>query len=58
MNLQDVLLIGGMGYVGRKLQEPLLKAGYKVHVIDRKARNKKETKILNFMNVCFQMNLY
>lgn len=36
MNLQEVLLIGGMGYVGRQLQEPLKAAGYKIHVIDRK----------------------
>lgn len=35
MNLQEVLLIGGMGYVGRKLQEPLLKASYRVHVLDK-----------------------
>jgi len=48
MNLQDVLLIGGMGYVGRKLQEPLLKAGYKVHVIDRKAPEQKGNKNIEF----------
>jgi UDP-glucose 4-epimerase len=35
MNLQEVLLIGGMGYVGRQLQGPLLKAGYRVHVLDK-----------------------
>jgi UDP-glucose 4-epimerase len=37
MNPQEVLLIGGMGYVGRKLQRPLLKAGYRVHVLDKTA---------------------
>ena len=41
MNLREVLLIGGMGYVGRQLQEPLIAAGYKVHVIDRKAPEQK-----------------
>lgn len=41
MNLQEVLLIGGMGYVGRQLQKPLMAAGYKVHVIDRKIPEQK-----------------
>jgi UDP-glucose 4-epimerase len=41
MNLREVLLIGGMGYVGRQLQEPLIATGYKVHVIDRKAPEQK-----------------
>ena len=40
MNLPEVLLIGGMGFVGRQLQGPLLSAGYKVHVIDRKSARK------------------
>lgn len=48
MNNQEVLLIGGMGYVGRQLQEPLLKAGYRVHVIDRKAPEQKENKNIEF----------
>jgi UDP-glucose 4-epimerase len=37
MNPQEVLLIGGMGYVGRQLQELLRAAGNRIHVIDRKA---------------------
>lgn len=37
MNIQEVLLIGGMGYVGRRLQGLLLKAGYRVHVLDKTA---------------------
>lgn len=48
MNLLEVLLIGGMGYVGRQLQEPLLKAGYKVHVIDRKFPEQKGNKNIEY----------
>ncbi len=40
MSNQEVLLIGGMGFVGRRLQEPLLKAGYRVNIIDRKSPQK------------------
>lgn len=48
MNNQEVLLIGGMGYVGSQLQDPLLKAGYQVHVIDRKAPEQKENNNIEF----------
>jgi UDP-glucose 4-epimerase len=48
MNIQEVLLIGGMGYVGRQLQKPLLKSGYKVHVIDRSAPAQKENDNIEF----------
>ena len=48
MNLQEVLLIGGMGYVGRQLQEPLMTAGYRVHVIDRKAPEQKRNGNIEF----------
>ncbi len=42
MNLKEVLLVGGMGYVGCQLQKSLLKAGYKVHVIDINAPDQKD----------------
>lgn len=48
MDFQEVLLVGGMGYVGRQLQEPLLKAGYSVHVIDRKLPEQKGTENIEF----------
>lgn len=44
MNPHEVLLIGGMGYVGRQLQEPLIAAGYRVHVMDRKIPDQKRKK--------------
>ncbi|MBN1474985.1 MAG: NAD-dependent epimerase/dehydratase family protein [Syntrophaceae bacterium] len=48
MNLQEVLLIGGMGYVGRQLRNPLLNASYKVHVIDRNIAEQKENDNIEF----------
>lgn len=48
MNLQEVLLIGGMGFVGTRLQAPLLETGYRVHVIDRKMPDKKESGRIKF----------
>ena len=42
MNLKEVLLVGGMGYVGCQLQNLLLKDGYKVHIIDINAPDQKE----------------
>ena len=48
MNLQEVLLIGGMGYVGRRLQQPLMTAGYRIHVIDRRAPDEKEERDIEF----------
>lgn len=42
MKSQEVLLIGGMGYVGRQLQNPLADAGYTVHVLDKKPPQKDE----------------
>jgi UDP-glucose 4-epimerase len=48
MNPQEVLLIGGMGYVGRQLQEPLRAAGYRIHVIDRKASEQPANENIEF----------
>ena len=48
MNLQEVLLIGGMGYVGRQLQGPLLKAGYRVHVLDKTVPEKRGKEEIEF----------
>jgi UDP-glucose 4-epimerase len=48
MNTQEVLLIGGMGYVGRRLQKPLMTAGYRIHVIDRKVPEQKGTENIEF----------
>lgn len=47
MNFQEVLLIGGMGYVGRQLLKPLIAAGYRVHVLDRKAPEPEQKRIGN-----------
>jgi nucleoside-diphosphate-sugar epimerase len=41
MQIQEVLLIVGIGYVGRRLQHLLMAAGYRIHVIDRKAPEQK-----------------
>jgi len=48
MNFQEVLLIGGMGYVGRQLQELLLAAGYRVNVMDRKSPAQKGNENIDF----------
>ncbi|MDD4275315.1 MAG: NAD-dependent epimerase/dehydratase family protein [Desulfobacter postgatei] len=48
MNPQEVLLIGGMGYVGRQLQRPLLKAGYRVHVLDKTAPERRGEEAIEF----------
>lgn len=48
MNNQEVLLVGGMGFVGCQLQTPLLETGYRVHVIDRKKPDNKESARIKF----------
>ncbi len=48
MNNQEVLLVGGMGFVGCRLQTPLLETGYRVHVIDRKKPDNKESARIKF----------
>jgi UDP-glucose 4-epimerase len=48
MKVQEVLLIGGMGYVGHQLQEPLMAAGYRIHVIDRRTPDEKEKGDIEF----------
>ncbi len=48
MNPQELLLIGGMGYVGRQLQAPLLKAGCRVHVLDKTAPEKRGNEEIEF----------
>ncbi len=48
MNSREVLLIGGMGYVGRQLQRPLLKAGYRVHVLDKTAPEERGKEEIEF----------
>jgi UDP-glucose 4-epimerase len=48
MSPREVLLVGGMGYVGRKLQQPLMVAGYRIHVIDRIAPDEGENNSVEF----------
>ena len=51
--IQDhqVLLVGGMGFVGRQLQRSLLDAGYTIHILDQMVSGSETKDGINFYEV-------